>query len=565
MSDNQLNLVLMWHMHQPEYRDMRTDQYQLPWTYLHGIKDYVDMADHLERNKQARAVVNFAPVLLDQIQDYSKQINDYLTHSTPIRDTLLSVLAEPVLPVTPEERTKLIRDCLRSNQKRIINHFKPYKRLADIAKTALKQTNLLYYLSDQYIFDLLVWHHLGWMGASVRDTNPTIQQLLKKEADYTHSDRRTLLEVIGELMSSIIPRYRALADQGIVELAMSPYAHPIIPLLLDIKSTHDAMPDAQLPTLDQYPGGHSRAEWHLETGKSVFQKHFGMVPIGCWPSEGSVSSETLTLLNDAGFKWAASGGNVLHNSINQSDTKDIICIHQGYRFNKNPLTCFFRDDGLSDLIGFDYSDWHADDAVANLVHHLENIGEACSDHENSIVSIILDGENAWEYYPENGSYFLEALYQQLASHPKLNLTTYQDYLAKQPVTTELSKLVAGSWVYGSFSTWIGDRDKNRAWDMLGDVKRAFDLAIEQGRLQPERLAKAEHQLAICEGSDWFWWFGDYNPADTVSDFEHLFRLNISILYNIIDQPPPDYLSLTFTHGSGSPAMGGTMRPGKETK
>ena len=565
MSDSQLNVVLMWHMHQPEYRDMRDDHYQLPWTYLHGIKDYVDMADHLERNDKARAVINFAPVLLDQIQDYTKQISDYLNHSTPIRDSLLSIVAEPVLPVTPEERSKLVRDCLRSNQKRIINHFKPYKRLAEIAKTALKQTNLLHYLSDQYIFDLLVWHHLGWMGASVRKTNTTIKRLLKKEANYTHSDRRELLTVIGEIMNSIIPRYRALAEQGRVELAMSPYAHPIIPLLLDLETTREAMPDAQMPTLAKYPGGRSRAIWHLDTGKEVFKKHFGMVPVGCWPSEGSVSNETLALLADSGFAWAASGGNVLHNSINQSDMDDIVCIHQGYQFDGTSLNCFFRDDGLSDLIGFNYSEWHADDAVANLVHHLENIGEACSDHDDSVVSIILDGENAWEYYPENGSYFLEALYEQLTNNPSLNLTTYQDYLAKKPATMQLDNLVAGSWVYGTFSTWIGDNDKNRAWDMLGDVKRAFDMAVQENRLTPDRLSKAEHQLAICEGSDWFWWFGDYNPADTVSDFEHLFRLNLSILYNIIDQPPPDYLSLTFTHGSGSPAMGGTMRPGQESK
>jgi len=566
MSDStKLNVVLMWHMHQPEYRDMRTDEYQLPWTYLHGIKDYVDMAAHLEKNPNARAVVNFAPVLLDQIQDYVKQINDCLHHSTPIRDTLLSVLAEPVLPAVREERSKLIRDCLRSNQKRIINHFKPYKRLADIAKTALKQTDLLNYIADQYVFDLLVWHHLGWMGASVRDSNETIKNLMKKENNYTFNDRRALLEVIGELMSSIIPRYRELAIQGRIELAMSPYAHPIVPLLLDIQTTLEAMPDARMPILQSYPGGEQRSHWHLDKGIQTFQKHFGITPVGCWPSEGSVSTETIKLLDQAGFKWTASGGNVLHNSINKSNPDDLQCIHQAYQIGDNPLACFFRDDGLSDLIGFDYSEWHADDAVANLIHHLENIAEACHDKSDSVVSIILDGENAWEYYPENGSYFLEALYQQISSNTKLNLTTYKDFLHSQPTPTKLKTLVAGSWVYGTFSTWIGDNDKNRAWDMLGDAKLAFDAAVSQNTLTGDRLAKAEHQLAICEGSDWFWWFGDYNPADTVSDFEHLFRLNLSILYNIIDKQPPDYLSLTFTHGSGTPAMGGVMRPGQETK
>ena len=566
MSDKAtLNVVLMWHMHQPEYRDLRTHEYQLPWTYLHIIKDYVDMAVHLEDNVKACAVVNFAPVLLDQIQDYDKQISDYLNMGTPIRDKLLSALAEPVLPSTHEQCQKLIRDCLRANKKRIIDRFEPFKRLADIAEHIENSPELLGYIADQYIFDILVWYHLAWIGETVRRNNETVKQLIDKGGSFTIHDRRRLLEVIGELTHSIIPRYRALAQSGQVELAMSPYAHPIVPLLLDIDSAREAMPDVQLPVLEKYPGGSDRVRWHLDKGLKSFQHHFGLTPVGCWPSEGGVSTDTLEYLEEAGFRWAASGGSVLHNSINASEPDDIQCIHQGYRFDGKSINCFFRDDGLSDLIGFNYSDWHADDAVANLIHHLENIASACSDNEDSIVSIILDGENAWEYFPENGYHFLNALYQQLAEHPDLDLTTYKQYLDSSPGTTNLNNMVAGSWVYGSFSTWIGDHDKNRAWDMLGEAKHAFDLAIANKSLHGDRLVKAEHQLAICEGSDWFWWFGDYNPASTVSDFEHLYRLNLSILYNIIGREPPDYLTQTFTHGSGAPAMGGVMRPGQQIK
>jgi len=564
MSDKTpLNVVLMWHMHQPEYRDLRIDEYQLPWTYLHGIKDYVDMVAHLEQNDNARAVFNFAPVLLDQIQDYTKQISDYLNHGTPIRDPLLSALAEPVLPTDEQTTKKLIKDCLRADQTHIIDRFGPYKELAGIALTILNNTDMLSYMKDQYIFDLLVWHHLGWIGETVKRDNETIKQLIHKEKNYTLHDRRQLMEIIGDLIGSIIPRYKALALKGQIELAMSPYAHPIVPLLLDIKSTFEAMPDAHLPILESYPGGEQRSRWHLEKGIKTFQHHFGTTPMGCWPSEGGLCNKTLDLLDEAGFKWTASGGSVLHNSINASEPEDIPCIHQSYHIGDKPITCFFRDDGLSDLIGFNYSNWHADDAVANLVHHIENIAAACEDNTDSIVSIILDGENAWEYYPENGYYFLDALYHQLGNHADIKLTTYKQYLSTHPQATTLDTLVAGSWVYGTFSTWIGDTDKNRAWDMLGDAKHAFDEAINNGKLTGNRLEKAEHQLAICEGSDWFWWFGDYNPANTVSDFEHLFRLNLSILYRIIDQAPPDYLSQTFTHGSGSPAMGGVMRPGQE--
>jgi alpha-amylase/alpha-mannosidase (GH57 family) len=175
----------------------------------------------------------------------------------------------------------------------------------------------------------------------------------------------------------------------------------------------------------------------------------------------------------------------------------------------------------------------------------------------------MDGENAWEYFPANGYYFLNALYAKLSQHPQIELTTFSECLAAKVEVKPLKKLVAGSWVYGTFSTWIGDVDKNRGWDMLGDAKWSFDKVVTTGRLTPEQLQAAEIQLAVCEGSDWFWWFGDYNPSAAVSDFERQFRLNLTNLYNLLGCAPPSYLELTFTQGSGAPAMGGAMRPGIE--
>jgi alpha-amylase/alpha-mannosidase (GH57 family) len=236
-------------------------------------------------------------------------------------------------------------------------------------------------------------------------------------------------------------------------------------------------------------------------------------------------------------------------------------VHQAYRVSSHQPVCFFRDDGLSDLIGFTYSDWHADDAVANLLNHLTNIAKACHDVPGAVVSIIMDGENAWEYYPENGYYFLEALYKGLAEHPKLELTTFSEAVKSPLQTQNLSRLVAGSWVYGTFSTWIGEQDKNRAWDMLVDAKHCFDRAMATGRLSDAQRQAAQRQLGICEGSDWFWWFGDYNPAEAVSDFERLFRRQLTALYQLLGEEPPEYLSRVFARGGGVPQLGGVMRRG----
>jgi alpha-amylase/alpha-mannosidase (GH57 family) len=330
------------------------------------------------------------------------------------------------------------------------------------------------------------------------------------------------------------------------------------------------MPDAPLPKVQAYPGGRARAIDHLRQGRRVFERFFGRAPDGCWPSEGSVSDAAMALVEEEGFRWVASGESVLRNSLAHAGDA-IPAAHAAqplvrpYTVGDGSLACFFRDDGLSDLIGFTYADWHADDAVANLVHHLENIESASRDQGGGrVVSIILDGENAWEYYPENGWYFLGALYSRLADHERLRLGTFAEVLDEGAVTPgRLPGLVAGSWVYGTFSTWVGEPAKNRGWEMLVDAKRAYDATIASGRLDAEQQARAERQLAWCEGSDWFWWFGDYNPAETVSDFEHLFRLHLSNLYQILGAEPPEYLSRVFTRGQGAPARGGVMRKGRQ--
>lgn len=562
MSDKpKLKLVLCWHMHQPEYRDLQTGEFILPWTYLHVIKDYVDMIAHLEAVPEAKAVVNFAPILLEQIEEYARQVNGFLHGRASITDPLLASLAESSIPEDPGLRMKLVKDCMRANRERQINRYPAFQRLIDMADCLEQHYDSLIYLNGQFISDILVWYHLAWMGETVKLTDSRVKRLIEKGSRYTLHDRIELVEVIAEQLTNVICRYKELAIKGQIELSVTPYAHPIMPLLLDLNTTHEAMPDAPLPELSAYPGGEERVLWHLEKGAQTFKRFFGFEPKGCWPSEGSISDQALKILGDFGFDWTASGGSVLHNSLKLPENLQQAGIHHPFKLKETNIACFFRDDGLSDLIGFEYSKWHADDAVDDLIRHLENIAE----HEvgNKVVSIIMDGENAWEHFPDNGYHFLSGLYQRLASHPGIELTTFSKCLQDQVNIKSLAKIVAGSWVYGSFSTWIGDVDKNRGWDMLGDAKWTFDKAISAGRLTDKQVQQAELQLAVCEGSDWFWWFGDYNPGEAVSNFEKQFRLNLANLYRLLGGEPPAYLAMSFTQGSGAPAMGGAMRPSAE--
>ncbi|RLW64033.1 MAG: glycoside hydrolase [gamma proteobacterium symbiont of Stewartia floridana] len=550
-------------MHQPYYKGPEGSDYLLPWVYLHGLKDYADMAAHLEHVPDAKAVVNFAPVLLEQIDDYSEQIAAWLKTGKLIKDPLLAALAGPGLPVDEASRKSLISACLRANEHRLISRFKHFNELADLVKHTLENERMVGYLNDQCLIDLLVWYHLAWVGECQRVNDLRVRSLQSKGRGFNSDDRRRLMELIGEVLQDLPGRYAKLAKSGQVELSVTPYAHPIVPLMIDMDSARDALPSIHMPELEQYPGGESRARWHIRKGLEVFEKHFGFRPNGCWPSEGGVSEATLKMLEEEGFSWAATGQQVLSNSLmaggGDSQLPDN-WVHSAYHVQEGHLNMFFRDDGLSDLIGFTYGEWHADDAVGDLINHLVNIADACEGDSDAVVSIIMDGENAWEYYPYNGSYFLNAMYERLSEHPRLHLTTFSEVLDRQKkLSPRLSKLVAGSWVYGTFTTWIGDRDKNRAWDMLGEAKKVYDQVLADKNFSDDQLKEIEKQLAICEGSDWFWWFGDYNPESTVSDFEQLFRSQLSHLFELLGEPVPDYLSEVFAVGSGAPVQGGVMK------
>jgi len=559
MSDK-LKLVLCWHMHQPQYSEPMGGMYQLPWTYLHAIKDYVDMAWHLENVPGAKAVVNFAPTLLEQLADYDEQLKGRFKGTGRLKDPLLIALDSPVQPVHVEERKTLIMACLRANDEKLIQPFPHFSRLVETARWALDEPARLNYLNDQFMIDILVWYHLVWMAESVRRSDVRIQALMKKGRLFNFHDRRQLMIVIGELLNDLIPRYRRLAETGRVELSVTPYAHPIVPLLLDINSTHEAMPGAALPEITDYPGGEERAHWHMEEGLRVFESFFGFRPKGCWPSEGAVSEATLKLIAQHGFEWAATGENVLRNSLKLSGLEGA-SIHKPYKMPGASPACFYRDDGLSDMIGFTYTKWGADDAVNDFIHHLLNIKKNTEGDHDRVVSVILDGENAWEYYSYNGYYFLQSLYKRLQDHPEIELTTFTEALHNGVLPAKLPKMMGGSWVFGTYSTWIGDPDKNRGWDLLSEAKQTFDKVMATQNFDVETKAALERQLAICEGSDWFWWFGDYNSADSVSDFERLYRLHLSNLYQMLGEEVPQRLSEVVSQGGGGLEQAGTMRRG----
>jgi len=557
-----LSVIFYWHMHQPFYREADTGRYHLPWVYLHAMKDYTDMAEILSQLPGARAVMNYVPSLTVQINDYAEQLKSFLDGScSDLNDPLLAALAHKPGKLKKKVRSFILKSCFRLNHERNMHRYPAYSRLWNMAEHA-KTNKATDYLGERFYSDLVTWYHLAWLGETVRQRNFVARRLIEKATGFTYQDRRDLLTLIASLLAEIPHTHQRLIESGKLELTTTPYAHPIIPLMLDFNTALETVPDALIPD-EPYPSGRERALDHIHLAQSSHAELFGHPARGCWPAEGAVSQQTLALLGQSGFDWCATGEAVLHHSL-----KFNLREQQGNRDLYHPwlvgdgdeqIACFFRDDRLSDLIGFEYSRWDTHDAVNNFMHELAGIRHRTQGMEAPVVAIIMDGENAWEHYHENALPFLVQLYQSITEHDDYVLTTFSDYLDKHPANEKLEKLTAGSWVYGNLSTWIGDRAKTRAWELLIEAKKAFDASINT--LEPGRQQEALEQLRICEGSDWCWWFGDYNPGEAVRDFDQLYRRHLKKLYTLLGCDAPASLDEPISQGGGNAEGGGTMRRG----
>jgi alpha-amylase/alpha-mannosidase (GH57 family) len=545
-------------MHQPDYRHPDSGEFLLPWVLLHAAKDYTDMAAHLERHPGIRCTVNFVPVLLDQIEDYVAQFA-----SGQWRDPLLRLAAAPdgELP-NADERDWLLDIAFRCHAPTMLEPFAPYRRLRDLRAFVRAQDGLSRnYLSAAYYADLAVWYLLAWSGESLRRGGRMIPQLMAKGSNFSQAERQALLAELGEAVSGLIPRYRALAERGQIELSCTPANHPLAPLLLDFACAREALPDCPLPAAQAYPGGRSRVAKHLADAQASHERRFGQPAKGLWPAEGALSSEFLKQIAAAGFTWTASSHGVLRHSA--GDAAPTTTPWLPPEDIPGDTLLFFRDERLSDLIGFEYAKWHGRDAARHFMGELEAL--RCRDPE-SLIPVFLDGENAWEYYPYNAWHFFSDLYEALEQRPDIRTVTLAEAAAaRREHSPRLPRLVAGSWVYGTLSTWIGHPDKNRAWELLCELKHCADRALDSGRLDAAARAEVLRRLAVCESSDWFWWLGDDNPAESVAAFDRLFRHNLSALYQLLELPPPVTLDRPLSDGGNNAAeSGGTMRRATET-
>ncbi|MBC8016959.1 MAG: glycoside hydrolase, partial [Verrucomicrobia bacterium] len=437
-----LDVVIVWHMHQPYYKDPLKNEYALPWTYLHGIKDYFDMPAIVEDTPGARAVFNLVPSLIEQLLDYA--------NGTAVDPFLEKGMAAPA-DLSTDDRIFLLENFFSANRSRMIEPSRRYLELLYMAGEGKPGTarDRVRHFSDQDLLDLQVWFFLAWTGEAARRRFPIFAELVAKGENFSAADKELLFAAQRDLLQAIIPLYKRLHEEGRIELSVTPYYHPILPLLCDIRLAQTAMPRVNLPMTHFRHPEDARAQIHR--GVEYFREIFGFTPRGMWPSEGSVSNEVLAIIAECGIKWIATDEEILAKSLDGGLGDHKERLYRPWRFTspQGEVGAFFRDHQLSDLVGFTYSQWDSSRAVADLCGRLHAI-KARVGGEGRVVSIILDGENAWEYYPDNAYDFLQGMYRAVAESPQLNLTTCSDVLAHTRFDGRLQTIFPGSWINGNY-------------------------------------------------------------------------------------------------------------------
>jgi len=538
-----LSIIFLWHMHQPYYRDPLRGEYALPWVYLHGVKDYYDMAAIVDETPGAKAVFNLVPSLLEQLQDYAAE--------TAV-DPFLVVAKKTPEELGDEERLFILENFFSANRQRMIEPYPRYRELLYLAGdgTSGRPVERLRSFRANDFLDLQVWFFLAWTGEAARRHFPPFRELLAKGRNYTAADKELLFRTQQELLSAILPLYRRLQQEGKAELSVTPYYHPILPLLCDLQEARAAMPRVTLPAHRfKHP---EDARGQVARAVAAFSEWFDAPPAGMWPSEGSVSNAALEVMCDCDLQWAATDENILVKSLTDGLGIGREALYHPYRFRHagHDLHLFFRDHALSDLIGFTYSQWDAAKAVDDFVGRLREIRTAAPGAR--VVPVILDGENAWEYYPDNAHTFLSLLYERVAAEPGLKLTTCHEFLASKPAATELIQIHSGSWINASYGIWIGHPEENVAWDLLA---RARATAVARSPAVAALLAAPGpapadadpvaamivKALYAAEGSDWFWWYGDDHFSPNADRFDGLFRRHLMNVYRLLGEDVPQEL------------------------
>jgi alpha-amylase/alpha-mannosidase (GH57 family) len=512
-------LCFLWHMHQPFYKDLWTGQYKLPWTRLHALKDYAGMVRLLEEFPSLRQTFNLVPSMLVQIEEYATGVAS---------DPFFDCAAIPAEDLTEAQRMFILRYFFQANVERMIYRYPRYGELFERRQEKL---------NAQELRDLQVLSQLVWFDEDTLARDAALQELARKGRDFTLDDQALMIRKQRHELAEVLPVYRDFSARKQIEISTTPFYHPILPLLCDSDIAAVSRPGVTLPSRFRYP---EDARVQLERSRAYMRRALGVDPVGLWPSEGSVSDEVLALAADCGFRWAATDNGVLARTLESDASPEVTYRPYEWRQAQRTIKLLFRDHYLSDLIGFEYARM---DSHAAADHFLERIRHNTGGRP-MLVPIILDGENAWEWYYGQGRPFLRALYQRIQDDPHLEAVTVREALEKFEARP-LTRIVPGSWINANFDIWLGAEEDNRSWEYLLAARRAYEEHAPKASEAARQLAYEE--ILIAEGSDWNWWYGPEHGSDNRAEFDQLYRDHLSNVYRALGLEIPEALHHPILH------------------
>jgi alpha-amylase/alpha-mannosidase (GH57 family) len=536
-----LRVVLLWHQHQPFYKDLVTGEYRLPWVRLHALKDYYGMVKLLDEFPRVHQNFNLVPSLITQLQDYV---------AGTAQDPFLQVATRPARDLSLDERRFAVQYLFQANPVNLIGRYPRYRELWERFRSAGDSPERAERLFQPQDFtDLQVLSQLAWFDEFFLEDRE-VAELVRKERNYSLEDQRFVIKREREVLGQILPVHASAAKRGLIELSTSPFYHPILPLLCDTNIGAVSTPGLPLPqNRFRHP---EDARDQILRGLDLHERVFDVRPKGVWPSEGSVSEEAIAIAHDLGVQWMATDEGVLGRSTGSSFWRDgagrlpshlsekLYTIHR-YENGPTSMHMVFRDHTISDLIGFVYSGMPPNEAAAHLIQNIQRAAQPVLDlGRDAVVSIILDGENAWEYYPRSGREFLRRFYDALQSTPGMEAVTISEAIARHRNFSPLHAITPGSWISANFNVWIGAPEDNRSWDYLSQARTFYEQNGPQASEAQRKLAHEE--LLIGEGSDWNWWYGPEHHSANDRDFDELYRKHLSNVYHALGSTPPDYLA-----------------------
>jgi alpha-amylase/alpha-mannosidase (GH57 family) len=540
-----VHLVVLWHMHQPQYRDPESGRYVLPWTRLHALKDYWGMVDMLREFPNFHATFNVVPSLGIQLEEYA---------SGNFNEPWFSLAFKNAEELTREDKTEILARAFQVNHERLMSRWPRFVELHEWSRPAGGAQALVTFTPRDWR-DLQLLSQLAWMEESWLQKDPVVSKLATKGKDFTEKHKSALKQKQLDFLGLVLPVYREAAQRGQIELSTTPFYHPILPLVCDSDIARVANPGTPLPRRAfRHP---EDAREQLQRARDYHEKTFGVKPRGVWPSEGSVSDQALAIVAEEGFEWFGTDEGVLGRTLNVGFFRDANGIpanadrlYKPWRaqLGAKSIIGLFRDHHLSDLIGFVYSRMDAKAAAADLHGRLRHLGETVQSAQALTICLFLDGENAWEYYAGNGREFLREFYGRIQSDQDFRALTASEANAAAGEIPATTGIFPASWINANFDVWIGHAEDVAAWELLWDAREAYTRAVEarkQGRDDAPTetsLKEALESLLAAEGSDWCWWYGPEHSTANDAEFDALYRKHLTAIYLALGQVAPEELA-----------------------